>query len=260
MYITNDDIGAKINFKNTVSQYAPPVFRPDENLITNKMPVELSSDLSSLLDDKIQNLLTHVQYVQQIIDESDYNPLHELAKHKDVVYHSDTGLIRSGEIPGLMGIDLNTHHSVSLAKYYISVNGKTGYCFDHEIHDTFEINSTIADILKINIDELWDPTVLDIMHIKPFTTPPYKPFNPSMPVDGVFCQLSLSGNTTLWSTTSPRNTDFKSYSEKLSSTKLTAFNPYIIGARTTTSNNSYILNIRFKEMTFTKLLKLTNTK
>jgi hypothetical protein len=260
MYITNNDIEGKLNFTNTLGLFTPPNFRPNENLVTNKMPVELSSDLSSIFDN-IENLINNVKYVQQIIDESEYDPLNDLAKDQDVIYHSDTGIIHPEEIPGQMDIDLDTHHSVILNKHILPLSkGKIGYYFTHEIYDNFEINSTLADILKIDLEELLNPLKLNIIHIKPLTTLAYAPFNPKSELDAVSCHLSLNGETTFWATTNPRNTELKTYSAKLSSSSLTAYNPYMLAAKTTTTENTYILNTQFTEMTFTKLLRLTNTK
>lgn len=267
MYITSEEIVKPLSIKNTVKAYAPPRLFSEEKLITNKMPIELSCDISTLFDtSQIQEILSAAKNAQRIVD-AGFDPLNKTSMNYDMVYHKEAGLVTDGYETWYHCDPTSTvdpkkgFHSISFMLYRL--NQKIGYVYDHAIYDSFGIHSRLSEILKIDQSEIYLPhaNLLDITHLKPHISMPWERTALKTTLDQVHCQILLNGDATVWARTTPRSTDQEeSYSEKLSSTKLTAYNPYILGTRTTTTEDTYILNIRFNTMTFTRLLELTNSK
>jgi len=270
MYLTAEEVAKPMSIRNTFPVFAPPKSFPEEKLITNKMPVELSCDISTLFDtSQIQEILSAAKDAQKIVDEG-FDPLNKTSINHDMVYHKEAGLVTNGYETWYHWDPTSTvdpekgYHSISFMIYRFNQIG-IGYAYDHAIYDSFGIHSRLSEILKIDQSELDLPhdNLLDITHLKPHTAVPWgrRSKKSNTTLDQVHCQILLNGDATVWARTTPRSTDqAESYSEKLSSTKLTAYNPYILGTRTTTTEDTYILNIRFNTMTFTRLLELTNSK
>lgn len=262
MYFTNEDILQPLTSANLDNKtWLKRKITPDNlvNSILNKFPVELSCDISNL---NTANLLDKLKNVQAMITQ-----LHDpsLAKNMDHVYHNTIGVISPDDtkVRGFyLPLPIPNNHLVLF--FSIKAANKTGYSFLHEVVDSFDIYSKLSEILKISKTEFNFPYMennLDIIHVKQTPALPYFYYAPiKEPTnDWVSCYLALNGDVTL-SVKPYLNSDEFSYSEKLSSTKLTAYNPHILHALTTTSEDAYILNIRFNTMTFTRLLELTNSK
>lgn len=259
MYFTNEDILKPLDTNNLVlPRFIERKAISDEwvNAMPNKIPVELSCDISSL---STSNLLTKLKTVQDIVDK-EYDPLNKLAKNNDLIYHNTMGLMGPGYPVPLLDVSRSDNHLILLGK--VTSNNKIGYCFYHEILDSFEIYSKLSEILKIDISEFNFTHLMNeiqVTNIKQFPAFPYD-------IDGTFknesdavsCYLVLNGDVNI--SVRPYFGSSESYSAQLSSTKLTAYNPYVLHALTTTTEDAYILNIRFNTMTFTKLLELTNSK
>lgn len=268
MLLTNDELNKPMSIINTRTNLAPPKKFPREKFVTNKMPVELSYDISNLFSDgQLQNLLYTLKTAQKIVDEG-FDPLNKTTQYHGMVYHKEAGLVTDGYEtwykwdPDSVISSEKGYHSISFMRAP-QITNKIGYCFDHAIYDSFGIYSRLAEILKIDESEFFVPysNLLDITHLKSNIMVPWAKATASDDLDLVQCQISLSGETILSARTTPRSVENEeSYSEKLSSTKLTAFNPYILSTRTTETEDTYLLTLRFNTMTFTRLLELANSK
>ena len=234
------------------------------NAMPNKYPVELACDISGL---NTADLLTKLRNAQTMVDQ-EYDASHKLAERKNHIYHNTVGVLKIGDPVPIFDTSGPDNHLILFGKQiqgnFNNGGNKIGYCFYHEIRDSYNIYSKLSEILKVDINEFNCPHLendMDVINIK--QTPAYPYFNYSEMYegksDGVSCYLALSGDVTL--SVRPYLGSNESYSAKLSSTKLTAYNPFVLHALTTTSEDAFILNIRFNHSTtFTKLLELTNSK
>jgi hypothetical protein len=263
MYFTNEDILQPLTKANLNNRsWVKRKITPDHlvNSILNKFPVELSCDISNL---NTANLLDKLKNVQTMVNQL-HNP--SLAKNSDHVYHNTIGVISSDDIRVggfALTLPIPDNHLIMFSSRKATDSNNIGYSYLHEVVDSFDIYSKLSDIFKINKTEFDFPYIennLDIIYIK--QTPAFPYFNydhKELGNDQVSCYLALNGDVTL-SVKPYLDSDEFSYSEKLASTKLTAYNPEILHALTTTSEDAFILNIRFNTMTFTRLLELTNSK
>lgn len=265
MYFTNEDILKPLDNNNLVLvRFVERKAISDEwvDSMPNKIPVELSYDISGL---STSNLLTKLKTVQAIVDK-EYDPLNMLAKNKDHIYHNTMGVMGPGYPVPLLDVSSSDNHLILLDKekqsHVATSNNKIGYCFSHEILDSFEIYSKLSEILKIDISEFNFPNLMNeiqVINIKQFPAFPYDIDDTfKNESDAVSCYLVLNGDVNI--SVRPYFGSRESYSAQLSSTKLTAYNPYVLHALTTTTEEAYILNIRFNTMTFTRLLELANSK
>jgi hypothetical protein len=271
MFLNNDDMQGPLNANNTHNSYLPSIKRGMlENKITNKFPVELSFDISKLIDIiNTQKLVDTVKKAQKIVDDGHSKDDLTNASSNELLYYNEMGLVEFGTINEFADVDEN-FHTVNLGTYALVIGEKQSYCFDHTLYDSFGIYSALAEILQIDKSEFYhsdignkSTTFVDVIHIKSYVNPPYKPSTMLEDEDSVMCYLSLSGETTLWTRPSYPLSNTNIYSKALSSTKLTATNRYMLAALTSTVEDSYVLCIQFKksnEMTFTRLLELANAK
>ena len=160
MYFTNEDILKPLDNNNLVLvRLIERKAISDEwvDAMPNKIPIELSCDISGL---STANLVTKLKTAQDIVDK-EYDPLNKLAQDKDHIYHNTMGLMGPGYPVPLLDVSGSDNHLILLGKekqsHIMTTNNKIGYCFFHEIVDSFGIYSKLSEILKIDISEFSFP-------------------------------------------------------------------------------------------------------
>jgi tellurite resistance-related uncharacterized protein len=245
----SEDIGSILTYKNTNSTvfFSP---RTNEDAILHKLPIELPIDLSPLTD-SFQGLFNKLKQVQDSLDiEFDSNRIkNEVQDHQFIYQKTDL------------------FHSVYPVIH--SINNQIGYTLNHEIYDSFDIYSNLSKLLGIKVEDFYAPVtgitnILDIIHIKPYTTLSYhihRPFNDKSSsqlvtnLDGVECMIVLNGDMRFYASTHPKTVVVEKYEGILPKHKIVAFNPEILHTGVALTEDVYILYLRFNNMRFTNFLK-----
>jgi hypothetical protein len=243
LLLNPSEINSTLSYKNT---HQTVFFSPREHEydIVNKMPMELSTNLSTLID-SFDRLIFRLKEVQNLIDREFTSDIiiNEFQDHQTLY-----------ELP-------DPFHKIYPVIH--KINNSVGYTLNHEIYDSFGINSKLSEILDIDpIPKLVN--LLDVIHIKPHTTIPYhihrsfdynSTLSMSPKLDGVECLIPLSGDMKLYASTHPRTSTSCKYQEIVPKNKIIAFNPEILHTGVALTEDVYLLYLRFNSMSFTELLK-----
>lgn len=243
------EIDNVLTYKNTNSNVFFG-FRHNEIEIINKMPIELSIDLSPLTD-SFERLFSKLKQVQDLIDaEFNSNVIKDEIKDHQTIYQTS-----------------EQFHSVYPVIHHI--NNQIGYTLNHEIYDSFNIYPKLSELLGMKIEDFHSPVtgaanILDIIHIKPYTTLSYhihravddkSPARTVSNVDGVECMIMLNGDMRFYASTHPKTIIPEQYEKVLPKHKIVAFNPEILHTGVAITEDVYILYLRFNDMRFTDFLK-----
>lgn len=247
--INPSEINSSLTYKNTNSNvfFSP---RNYEDKILHKMPIELPIDLSPLTA-SLERLFIKLKQVQDSVDiDFDSDRIKDEVQDHQFIYQATAPF-----------------HSVYPVVH--NINNQIGYTLNHEIHDSFDIYLILSKILEIEIIDFHAPVtgianILDIIHIKPYTTLPYhihRPFNDKSSkytvnnFDSVECMIILNGDMKFYASTHPKTSITEKYEGILPKHKIVAFNPEILHTGVALTEDVYILYLRFNDMRFSDFLE-----
>jgi hypothetical protein len=219
------------------SIYTSPNLQVGEESLLFKTPKILDIDTSILIQ-AMQPIMKQVKEIQSIVDNQyPHNKIILELKNKDILYETDT-------------------HNVKIN--LLKTGTKKGYLFAHEVTDTFDIMSKVANTLGILKEDIYYYNLFktfDILHIKPNVIFPYhthSPVDDTVLDDPVDLAVWLSGDIDFHF-----ETLYKKHKELFTTNinnKVIAFNPRLLHTGTTFSDDAYLLAIMSTSLSFNQII------